>query len=228
MTIQSSGNINVSDVSVEIGQSASFSTTLEFLNNQIKPSVRPPAANLSAFYGMTYFQNTTEGNCANGNCTENCNCGDLQCTNCYIAGGVDCVNCDPQPYLQVGSNCACTYNCVTGETTYNCNCNCNCNCFWSDDRLKIRGKNIENALDTVDKLDGFFYTGNNIANALRLNTSTDVGVSAQKVNEVFPAAMGPYLPGTDFMQVRYERLVPLLLEAIKELRQEVKSLKDKP
>ena len=122
MTIQSSGPIAVSNISTEIGQAPTYTTSLSFLNDQIKPSVRPATPNMSAFYGMSYFQNTTEGNCANGNCTSDCNCGNIQCTNCVITGGVDCVNCDPQPFLQVGANCACTYNCTTGEVNYACNC----------------------------------------------------------------------------------------------------------
>jgi hypothetical protein len=76
---------------------------------------------------MNYFQNNNEGNCANGNCTENCNCGNIQCTNCLIAGYTNCLNCDDKPYLQPGSNCGpAGYNCVTGEVSYNCNCQCNC------------------------------------------------------------------------------------------------------
>ncbi len=128
MTIQSSGPIAFSNVSTEIGQAPTYTTSLSFLNSQVKPSVRPAIPNMSIFYGMSYFQNTTEGNCANGNCPDlgAGNCGNIQCQNCYITGPVDCVNCDPQPFLQVGANCACTYNCATGEVGYNCNCACNC------------------------------------------------------------------------------------------------------
>ena len=126
MTIQGSGPIAASNVSQEIGYAPTQPAALSWLNDHIKPSQRPQPPRLSAFYGMTYFQNTTEGNCNNGNCTSNCNCGNIQCTNCYIAGEVACVNCDPQPFLQTGGNCACSYNCNTGETSYNCNCACNC------------------------------------------------------------------------------------------------------
>lgn len=221
MTLPASGEIAVNQINTEIGQAPNFSSSLNFLNEQVKPSQKPATPYMSAFYGMTYFQNTTEGNCANGNCTSDCNCGDLQCTNCYIAGQVNCVNCDPQPYLQTGTNCACTYNCNTGETTYNCNCNCNCNCFWSDDRLKTRKGSIENALDLVDQLEGFYYVGNETAVAMGLNPKLDAGVSAQQVEKVFPTALGHNFQGTDIKQVRYERLVPLLIEAVKQLRREL-------
>lgn len=125
MTLPSSGPIGISTVNAELGRSGA--TGLSFLKDQIKPAQRSDPPRLSAFYGMSYFQNTAEGNCDNGNCTADCNCGNIQCTNCYIAGGVNCVNCDTQQWLQTGSNCGpAGYNCVTGEVSYNCNCACNC------------------------------------------------------------------------------------------------------
>lgn len=126
MTITSGPQIKVSDVSVEIGQSSSYSTSLSFLNGKIKPSQRPSTKKLSDFYDKAYFQNTTEGNCNNGNCTSNCNCGNIQCTNCVITNTINCTNCDDQQWLQTNCNCACTYNCDYGPVSYNCNCDCSC------------------------------------------------------------------------------------------------------
>lgn len=126
MTLPSGGEIAFSNINQEIGQAPTYSSDLSFLNNLILPSLRPATPNLSAFYSMNYYQNTTQGNCNNGNCTSNCNCGNIQCTNCYIAGNVNCANCDTQQWLQPGGNCACTYNCTTGPVSYNCNCACNC------------------------------------------------------------------------------------------------------
>jgi hypothetical protein len=84
---------------------------------------------------------------------------------------------------------------------------------------------IENALDIVHQLDGFYYTGNELAASMGLNTQRDVGVSAQKIKEHFPVALGTNLPMTDAMQVRYERLIPLLLEALKQLDNKVEQIK---
>jgi hypothetical protein len=126
MTLPASGQIAVSDISVEIGQAPSYSTNLNFLNNLILASQRPATPAMNNFYSKAYFQNNTAGNCANGNCPGNCNCGNIQCTNCVITGGVNCTNCDSQSWLQTNCNCACTYNCTTGLTSYNCNCACNC------------------------------------------------------------------------------------------------------
>lgn len=126
MTLPSGGTISISNVSTEIGQSATYSTSLGFLNGLIKASQRPSTPNMTGFYSKAYYQKTNDGNCDNGNCTSNCNCGNIQCTNCYISGPVNCVNCDTQAWLQTNCNCACTYNCATGQVSYNCNCDCGC------------------------------------------------------------------------------------------------------
>ena len=126
MTLPASGQLAVSDISVEIGQAPTYSASLNFLNNLIVEAQRPATPSISGFYSKAYFQNNTAGNCSNGNCTSNCNCGNIQCNNCLIAGTVNCTNCDAQNWLQTNCNCACTYNCTTSATSYNCNCACNC------------------------------------------------------------------------------------------------------
>ena len=126
MTLPASGPISNADINVEIGRAATFSSSLQFLNNQIVTAQRPATPAMSNFYNKAFFQNTTQGNCNNGNCTSNCNCGNIQCNNCVISGGVNCTNCDGDNFLQTNCNCACSYNCTTAETSYNCNCACNC------------------------------------------------------------------------------------------------------
>jgi hypothetical protein len=124
MTLPASGPISIGAVSVEIGQSATFTDDLSFLNGLLlTPAANP---NLGAFYSQAYFQNTTQGVCNNGNCSYNCNCGNIQCTNCTNCNAINCANCQPQAYLQTNCNCACTYNCSTNQVSYNCNCACNC------------------------------------------------------------------------------------------------------
>jgi hypothetical protein len=58
-----------------------------------------------------------------------------------------------------------------------------------------------------------------MARELGLDPSLDVGVSAQNVEQVMPEALGPMMG--DFKTVRYERLVPVLIEAIKELEKKI-------
>lgn len=128
MTIAATGAVSVSTINTELARTATTANSnLSALNAFIKVP-RPTSPNLSAFRGLTYYQKTNAGNCANGNCTANCNCGNIQCTNCVIAGTVNCVNCDTQQWLQANCNCACTYNCTAGLVSYNCDCDCNCNC----------------------------------------------------------------------------------------------------
>lgn len=108
--------------------------------------------------------------------------------------------------------------------------------YYSDDRLKTRIGKIENALDKVDQLSGFLYVENDLARELGFNNTTQqVALSAQAVNQVQPEAValapfdrdaeGNSKSGENYLTVQYERLVPLLVEAIKELRQEVNSIK---
>jgi len=101
----------------------------------------------------------------------------------------------------------------------------NITAYYSDDRLKTKLGNIENALDKVDSLAGFYYEANEVAQALGYEVKKEVGVSAQSVQAVMPEVVAPAPIDEKYLTVRYERLVPLLIEAIKELRAEVKALK---
>ena len=57
------------------------------------------------------------------------------------------------------------------------------------------------------------------------DNEVQVGVTAQEIREVIPSAVKPsYFDGYD--AVHYEKIVPLLIESIKELQKEVESLKD--
>jgi hypothetical protein len=98
---------------------------------------------------------------------------------------------------------------------------------FSDDRLKNKLGNIEGALDKVRALTGFYYEANETAQALGLAGGRDVGLSAQAVEAVQPEATAPAPVDEQYLTVRYERLVPLLIEAIKEMDAELQSLKAK-
>ena len=103
----------------------------------------------------------------------------------------------------------------------------NITAYYSDDRLKTRLGNIENALDKIMTLNGFYHEANETAQALGYQVVREVGVSAQEVNTVLPEVVAPAPIDPQYMTVRYERLVPLLIEAIKELKAEVEELKKK-
>lgn len=96
---------------------------------------------------------------------------------------------------------------------------------FSDDRLKDRSGRILHALDIVDRIDGFYYRPNRLALSLGASPEDQVGVSAQAVRTVLPEVVRPSPLGDDYLTVDYSRLVPLLIEAVKELRLEIEAMK---
>ena len=113
----------------------------------------------------------------------------------------------------------------------------------SDIRLKTNIAVIENAIDKIKQLSGFTYNWNTLANELGGFDTTikEVGVAAQSVKEVVPEAVFPapfdngFDPssqssfsksGENYLTVQYEKLVPLLIEGIKELKAENDILKE--
>jgi hypothetical protein len=94
--------------------------------------------------------------------------------------------------------------------------------YSSDKRLKDNIKPIENALDKVCKLGGYEFDWNAKQDVYE---GHDIGVIAQEVEAVFPELVTDRDNG--FKAVKYEKLVPALIEAIKELKAEVESLKSK-
>ena len=101
----------------------------------------------------------------------------------------------------------------------------NITAYFSDDRLKNRLGTIENALDKVLTLTGFYYEANEVAQGFGYRVNREVGVSAQDVQKVLPEVVVPAPVDETYLTVHYERLIPLLIEAIKELKSEVDALK---
>ena len=98
--------------------------------------------------------------------------------------------------------------------------------YYSDERLKDIHGNIENALDKVCTLDGFYYTPNEIAQKLGYKKEkTRVGLSAQQVQAILPEVIKDCPADNKYMTVDYAKIVPLLVEAIKELKSEIEELK---
>ena len=90
---------------------------------------------------------------------------------------------------------------------------------FSDKRVKENIVTVNNALDTVTKLRGVTYTRKDID-----DKSTKVGVIAQEVLEVLPEVVSK--DNKDMYSVAYGNLAGVFIEAIKELKAEVDSLKD--
>jgi hypothetical protein len=104
----------------------------------------------------------------------------------------------------------------------------NITAFYSDERLKTKTGDIENALDKVCQIETMLYHANEIAVTLGYDASIqEVGVTAQSVQKIQPEIVVPAPIDDKYLTVRYEKLIPLLIEAIKELKAEVDALKGK-
>jgi hypothetical protein len=118
----------------------------------------------------------------------------------------------------------------------------------SDKRLKTNIKNIDSPLEKISKINGVYFNWNDKAKELAdKNTEIkEVGLLAQEIQEVFPEIIksAPFdiefddensLPGKNkyksksgenYLTIQYEKIVPLLVECIKELKKEIDELKN--
>ena len=102
----------------------------------------------------------------------------------------------------------------------------NITAFTSDIRLKKDIEPIKNALEKVQSIRGFTYSHNETAKELGFTEERRwSGVSAQEIEKVLPEAVFPAPVDDKYLTVQYEKLVPLLIEAIKELKEEVNDLR---
>ena len=97
--------------------------------------------------------------------------------------------------------------------------------YYSDERLKTHLGKIENALDKIEELEGFYYEANQTAKDLGYTVRREVGVSAQKTQSVLPEIVKPAPIDNKYLTVDYDRFAPLFIEGIKELRAELRSIK---
>ena len=90
--------------------------------------------------------------------------------------------------------------------------------YYSDERLKDFHGNIDSALDKVNQLNGYYFTENETAKELGYdNDKRQVGVSAQEVQAVLPEVVAAAPISDEYLTVKYEKLAPLFIEAIKEI-----------
>eukprot|EP01037_Dinobryon_pediforme_P035205 gene35205-41499_t len=89
--------------------------------------------------------------------------------------------------------------------------------IFSDERLKTNIVQLEKSLMKVSKLRGVYYSWiQDEPSGLSFDTQRHVGVLAQEVEAVLPEAVSEMYDGK-YLGVRYEEIIPLLVEAIKEL-----------
>ena len=101
----------------------------------------------------------------------------------------------------------------------------NITAYYSDERLKDFMGTIPDALEKINKLNGYYFKENELAKSLGYsNERLQVGVSAQEVEKILPEIVTEAPIDSKYKTVWYEKLVPLLIEAIKELTEKVKKL----
>ena len=91
---------------------------------------------------------------------------------------------------------------------------------FSDKRLKTDVSNIENGLEKVMQMQGVYYKRNDVENARE-----QVGVLAQDMEQILPEVV---LTADDDIQTKsvdYGKICSVLIEAIKELKNEIEELK---
>jgi hypothetical protein len=142
--------------------------------------------------------------------------------NLYVAGGIG-INKTPGSAGTLA---------MTGDINNDGNINSrgNITAFYTSDRtLKTNVTNISNALEKVNQINGveFDWTDEYITKHGGVdgyfNRKHDVGVIAQEIEAVLPEVVATKDDGTK--AVRYEKIVALLIEAVKELSAEVEELK---
>jgi len=92
----------------------------------------------------------------------------------------------------------------------------------SDERLKDNLNQISDPLEKISKISGYEFDWNDKQDTY---TGHDVGVVAQEIEQVMPEVVTER--GDGYKAVKYEKLVPLLIESIKELTAKVEDLESK-
>ena len=98
----------------------------------------------------------------------------------------------------------------------------------SDKRLKENVKPLDNALDKINKINGVEFDWidgkDKHGNSVHSNEGHDIGVIAQEIEEVLPEVVTTRDNG--YKAVKYEKIVPLLIQAIKEQQKQIEELKN--
>jgi hypothetical protein len=96
--------------------------------------------------------------------------------------------------------------------------------YGSDERLKENITPIENSLDILKQINGYYFDWKEMP-GIHENEGHDIGVIAQEIGAVLPEIVTTRDNG--YMAVKYEKLVALLIQTNKELLNRVEALEVK-
>jgi hypothetical protein len=160
-------------------------------------------------------------------------------------------NTDSETFFAVGGQWPFVWNLTNNDATCGGSFSSvfNITAYVSDERLKKDIETIKNPLEKVKQIRGITYKNNEVANKHGfMDDAEQVGVLAQEIQKVLPQVIAPApfdkeanedgtyssKSGENYKTVQYDRIVPLLIEAIKELsgqvddmKQQIKELKEK-
>jgi hypothetical protein len=94
----------------------------------------------------------------------------------------------------------------------------------SDERLKENIQPITNALSKVENISGNEYDWKEGFENIHTKKGNDVGVIAQEIQKILPQAVIERDNG--YLGVNYEKIIPLLIESIKELSAKIDRLEN--
>jgi hypothetical protein len=94
----------------------------------------------------------------------------------------------------------------------------------SDERLKANKQVLQGSLQKIQQVNGYEFDWIPMF-GIHENEGHDIGIIAQEIEKILPEIVTTRDNG--YMAVKYEKLVPLLIEAIKELSEEIDKLKSK-
>ncbi len=104
--------------------------------------------------------------------------------------------------------------------------------YLSDERLKKFTGVIDNAIEKINLINGYYFEFNSLAESFGYkDKSKQVGVNAQELQKVLPEVvkLAPFdkddnnqsKSGENYLTVSYEKIIPLLIQAIKEQNQKI-------
>ena len=131
--------------------------------------------------------------------------------------------------IRFGSNMYLTHNSsastlnLTGASSGGFTCDGDITAFKSSDkRLKDNIIKIENPIEKIKKIGGYNFEWNKLGEEHTINKGNDVGIIAQEIEEILPEATTTRDNG--YKAVQYEKIVPLLIECIKEQQNMIENL----